>query len=327
MPKEIIKDLGEKELIRRLSRYMPCNQTSDDCALLKTNRKDLLINTDLMVENTHFNDQILSPKDLGWKSVVSNVSDLLSSGCDQILGINVGLVLPSTTEWKWVKDVYEGINEALCDYGGTILGGDCSSGKIKTICITAFGSQGQLKMRRYSCKPNEVLLTTGLHGLSKLGFILKSQSLETKTFLKQSLKSDSKKAFSRPRPNPTILNQIIKAKRDSISNKIGCTDSSDGLYQAISDLAYSSGCTAVLDYLKIRKHKYWPVGDLWDKYYFFGGEDYELILSLPKEWAKELMKIEQSVSEIGFFKKGKASVELINFPNENKLPLEIFSHF
>ena len=157
--------------------------------------------------------------------------------------------------------------------------------------------------------------------------MLKSQSLESKTVLKQSLKNDSKKAFSRPRPNPTILSQIIKAKKDPESNEIGCTDSSDGLYQAISDLAYSSECTAVLDYQKIRKHKYWPIGDLWDKYYFFGGEDYELIFSLPKEWAKELMKIEKSVSEIGFFKQGKASVELINFPNDNKLPLEIFSHF
>ena len=46
MPKEIIKDLGEKELIKRIAKYMPCNQPSDDCALLKTKGQELLINTD-----------------------------------------------------------------------------------------------------------------------------------------------------------------------------------------------------------------------------------------------------------------------------------------
>ena len=91
MPRELIKNIGEKELIKRLSRYMPANQTSDDCAFLKKSNQDLLINTDLLVENTHFNDQLISPKDIGWKAVISNISDLISSGCDEILAINIGL--------------------------------------------------------------------------------------------------------------------------------------------------------------------------------------------------------------------------------------------
>ena len=87
MHKEIIKDIGEKELIRRITKYMPPNQASDDCACVKNRRKDLLINTDLMVENTHFKHQILSPIDLGWKAVTTNYSDLISSGCIEFVGI------------------------------------------------------------------------------------------------------------------------------------------------------------------------------------------------------------------------------------------------
>ena len=33
MHKEILKDIGEKELINRLGKFMPKNQISDDCAL------------------------------------------------------------------------------------------------------------------------------------------------------------------------------------------------------------------------------------------------------------------------------------------------------
>ena len=44
----------------------------------------------------------------------------------------------------------------------------------KAISITAFGIQGELELRRNACKPGDVILTTGIHGLSKLGFLIKT---------------------------------------------------------------------------------------------------------------------------------------------------------
>ena len=54
MHKEILEDIGEKELINRLGKFMPKNQISDDCALIKTKNENLLVNTDSLVENVHF---------------------------------------------------------------------------------------------------------------------------------------------------------------------------------------------------------------------------------------------------------------------------------
>ena len=90
MHKELLEDIGEKELIKRLAKFMPKNQISDDCALIKTTKKELLINTDSLVENVHFNDETISAFDIGWKAVASNVSDLISSGCSKIIGVNIG---------------------------------------------------------------------------------------------------------------------------------------------------------------------------------------------------------------------------------------------
>jgi len=128
MHKEILEDIGEKELINRLGKFMPKNQVSDDCALIKIKNENLLVNTDSLVENVHFNDISICPQDLGWKAVVSNISDLLSSGSEKTIGITISLVLPVRTEWIWVEEVYKGINKALKEYGGMILGGDCSKG-------------------------------------------------------------------------------------------------------------------------------------------------------------------------------------------------------
>ena len=65
MPKDLLKDIGEKELIKRLAEFMPNGQTSDDCALDKSKNTNLLVNTDSLVENVHFNEDTISALDLG----------------------------------------------------------------------------------------------------------------------------------------------------------------------------------------------------------------------------------------------------------------------
>jgi len=274
MHKETLGDIGEKELINRLAKFMPKNLISDDCALIKTKNENLLVNTDSLVENVHFNDITISPGDLGWKAVVSNISDLLSSGSKKTIGITISLVLPSRTEWIWVEELYSGINKALKEYGGIILGGDCSKGNQKAISITAFGIQGEIELRRNACKSGDVILTTGIHGLSKLGFLIQNKiNFDKNISINERLINKSIEHFCRPKVHPNFLNNLLKTRHNKKMRRIGCTDSSDGLFQALQDLAITSNCKAIINYEKIPKDNDWPEGDKWDEYYFFGGED------------------------------------------------------
>ena len=328
MHKELLEDIGEKELIKRLARFMPQNQVSDDCAFVKAKNKDLLINTDSLVENIHFSDDTISALDIGWKAVACNVSDLISSGCSKIIGVNIGLVVPSKTDWNWIKELYTGINLALEHFGGLILGGDCSVGKEKVISITALGTQGKIKLRRNSCKPKEIILTTGIHGLSKLGLMINSKtSFNNDIPLTKSLINSSLQQFRKPKLKPKFLKKVLKTRPNKSVKTIGCTDSSDGLFQALLDLATESNCKAIIDYAKVPKHKNWPKGSKWDEYYFCGGEDYELVFSLPRKWANNLLCAEKTITEIGYFIEGKASVEFKNFDNKNLFKSKSFSHF
>ena len=328
MHKEILEDIGEKELINRLGKFMPKNQVSDDCALIKTNNENLLVNTDSLVENVHFNETTICPVDLGWKAVVSNISDLLSSGSKKTIGITISLVLPAKTEWIWVEELYKGINNALKEYGGVILGGDCSKGNEKIISITAFGIQGELELRRNACKPGEIILTTGIHGLSKLGFLIQSKmNFDNYISSNERLITRSIEHFCRPQVYPNFLKNLLKTRSNKKINKLGCTDSSDGLFQAVQDLAISSKCKAILNYEKIPKDKDWPKGDKWDEYYFFGGEDYELVFSLPKKWATKLTKLDKNINVIGYFTNGEPSIV---FKDNKKIELlnnTPFKHF
>ena len=309
MHKELLEDIGEKELINRLGKFMPKNQALDDCAFIQTKKENLLINNDSLVENVHFNDISISPKDLGWKAVVSNISDLLSSGSKKTIGITISLILPTKTEWVWVEELYKGMNQALKEYGGIILGGDCSQGNQKTISITALGIQGELQLRRNACMPGETILTTGIHGLSKLGFMIQNKiNPDNNYFLNERLITKSIEHFCRPHVYPHFLTNLLKTRSNKKITKVGCTDSSDGLIQAVQDLAMASQCKAFMNYDKIPKDEDWPKGDKWDEYYLFGGEDYELVFSLPKNWAKNLSKLDKNINEIGYFAEGEPSI-------------------
>ena len=104
-------------------------------------------------------------------------------------------------------------------------------------------------------------------------------------------------------------------------------DSSDGLFQALQDLAIASNCKAIINYEKIPKDKDWPKGDKWDEYYFFGGEDYELVFSLPKKWAENLSKLDKNINKIGFFTDGEPSIEFKDNKKNKLFNNTPFKHF
>ena len=140
-----------------------------------------------------------------------SISDLLSSGSKKTIGITISLVLPPRTEWIWVEELYKGINKALKEYGGMIIGGDCSKGDKKIISITALGIQGELELRRNACKPGDIILTTGIHGLSKLGFLMQNKiNFDNEFSLNERLIIESIEHFCRPRVYPNFLNNLLK---------------------------------------------------------------------------------------------------------------------
>ena len=112
---ESLDQIGEREILNRLKKFMPIGQIEDDTAQLNPFGKEILINTDVLVDGVHFSNKTTSAEDIGWRAVATNISDLAASGVDQILGITVGLIAPPKTKWEWVNGVYKGINKVRID--------------------------------------------------------------------------------------------------------------------------------------------------------------------------------------------------------------------
>ncbi len=323
-----IKDLGEIELLNRLKKFMRCGQIDDDLAEINTINKRLLINTDLLVEKVHFSEKISNAKDIGWKCITTNISDLICSGSENIISFNVGLVVPPNTHWEWVENLYEGMWEAMQEFGGEIIGGDCSCGETKMISITAIGEMKPPRLHRGNALPGDYIVSTGFHGLSRLGLaLLTSEKLPSEIHLSRELTNRAISAHKRPYPAIKALKALIECKPESTSLRAAGTDSSDGLIESIRGICQSSNCQAVLSKTSILKDPDWPEDSIWDEWILNGGEDYELILSLPKEWADALVKKLKSARIIGFIKKGKPNIFWDNLEQINIEKSSVFQHF
>ena len=323
-----IKDLGEKELLNRLKKFMRPGQIDDDVAEIKSKRKNILINTDLLVEKIHFCESISDAKDIGWKCITTNISDLICSGSVKIISFSVGLVLPPSTNWKWVEELYEGMFEAIQEFGGEIIGGDCSSGERKMISITAIGEMNQPRLHKGNALPGDYLVSTGYHGLSRLGLaLLRSEELPSTDGISPRLFKRAIQAHKRPYPALKELKALINCKPVLTRWRAAGTDSSDGIIESIRGICQSSNCQAILSKSSLLKDPDWPKNTKWDDWVLYGGEDYELILSLPKKWAKELLKNLESARIIGFTRKGKPKIFWDDLEEINIDQRKLFQHF
>ena len=284
-----LAELGEAELLKRLARFAPPGQLDDDTACIGSDHRPLLVNTDVLVDGIHFSDATTDAHDVGWRAVAANLSDLAASGAVHVDGITVALVAPGSTPWSWVEGVYDGISAALQQHGGTVLGGDCSSGSRRLLSVTALGRLGPLRVLRSTAQPGDVLVSSGPHGLSRLGLALLQNDPRLQAIsLSASLQSQAISQHQRPRPRLDALNQLLSCKPAQLPWRVGGTDSSDGLLAAVRGLCSSSSTGARLDRNLLPKAQEWPDGDPWERWCLAGGEDFELILSLPAAWADAL---------------------------------------
>jgi thiamine-monophosphate kinase len=292
-----LAELGEAGLIGRLACFAPPGQFQDDAAVLDGgdslgNR--LVVNTDVLVEGVHFSAATTEPFHVGWRTAAANLSDLAAMGCSAACGLTVGLVAPAGTAWSWVEAVYRGLCDCLDAHGGgALLGGDCSAGSQRILAVTALGRLGPAgPIRRADGRPGDALVTTGAHGLSRLGLALLLRELAPARVeqLPAGLVERALAAHRMPVPRFDAVRALAASRPAHLAWRVGGTDSSDGLAAAALAVAAASGCRAVLERAALPIDPDMAPLDEAENWCLGGGEDFELVLALPPAWADALVR-------------------------------------
>ena len=168
---------GEFELIASLAgRLDPAwdglGIGDDAAAWLPSPGKLVVATTDMLVEGIHFRLDWTSPRDLGWKALAVNLSDLAAMGAVPGRALISVALLPKQA--ALVEEMYEGLTELARLTGTRVVGGDTvrSPGPlVVNVVLVGEAEPGRL-LRRDGALPGDLLLLTGSVGASAAGLAL-----------------------------------------------------------------------------------------------------------------------------------------------------------
>ena len=135
-----VSDLGEFALIERLQRLIEQRQPrpvgpstadsgmhrlllgiGDDCAVYQSGSTVLFTTTDTMVQGVHFSLDTTSWRDLGWKALAVNLSDIAAMGAIPGHAL-ITLGLPEDTPIEGLEELYEGLMDCATAHDTALAG-------------------------------------------------------------------------------------------------------------------------------------------------------------------------------------------------------------
>ena len=270
----------------------------DDTAAWQTGKATELFTTDTVVEGVHFTRETTPWRDLGWKCIASNVSDIAAMGGLPMYAL-VTLGLPPETEVSELEQLYEGMMEISNEHGVAIVGGDMVRSPVVFITIGLTGIHAGQPMLRSTARPGDQVAVTGYLGSSGGGLRLMLGAGHDSNLSDQvSEEAAEYLRVCHRRPRPAVAEGRIL----SASGVVTAMDVSDGLADDLSKLCRSSGLSARIHAGQV------PVHPLLKQAYpddyldlaLGGGEDYLLLFTAPAEvMALVMPQLSQGAAVVG----------------------------
>src|SRR5438132_337939 len=234
-----LSELGELGLLAELERRGLTQAIEHDAAQVG----GLVVTQDALVEGVHFRLDLISWRDLGWRTAAVNLSDLAASGAEP-LGLIVTLGAPGETQVAHVLELYEGIAET----GVPVVGGDTTAADRLVLSATALG-RSQRVPGRAGARPGDTLVVTGPLGGAGAAFL-----------------------------NQRLLRPPLRLEegRELATHAHAMIDVSDGLGVDAGHVARRSGCRLEIQLERVPLAEGATIDDVGF------GEDYELLAAVEQ---------------------------------------------
>src|SRR2546425_1183816 len=255
----------------------------DDAALFRPKPgHEIILTCDWFLEGTHFLREKHPPDAVGWKCLARAVSDVAAMGGAPRCFL-VSLALPETHTGRWLDLFLGGLRRASRKFQCPLAGGDTTWRNEILINVTVVGEvRTRLAVRRSGARTGDTVYVSGRLGEAELGLRILRQS-EGATSKKNTL--TRKHLYPEPR---LALGQWL-AKQGLATAMM---DLSDGLSSDLSRLCAASAVGAQLESSKIPRVRVLDVtfkqGHDPLHLALHGGDDYELLFTVPPRQAKLL---------------------------------------
>ncbi len=247
----------------------------DDAAVANFGANPVVVTVDAQIEGVHFRRDLLSCSELGARAMVAATSDVWAMGSNPASAV-VALTLPPDLTDSDFRDLINGLEHAATRVGLNIVGGNLSGGACLSITTTVLGLSARAPVARSGARPGDRVYVTGELGSAALGLALleRCQALDATT-----------EAFVHRWRCPPMHSQTAPKLAGVATAAI---DVSDGLLQDLGHLCAASGVGAQVRAPDV------PTGNDFATTCaalgldplllpLTGGEDYELLFTLPPD--------------------------------------------
>ena len=312
---------SEFEFIRNIKKKFALGRVGDDCAVLpKDPKTDLVVTTDMLVEDVDFRLDWTRPEFLGHKALAVSLSDIAAMGAKPKWAL-LSIGIPER-DWrgKFVDKFYEGWIELAKSYRVELVGGDVSRSPDKIVIdsiVMGEVPKGSAILRSGAKVGDSIFVTGSLGGAAAGLAILESGKNYS------SIRGSERKLVDRHLlPFPRI--EVARRLRRYANSMI---DVSDGLSADLHHVCDASRVGARLDLDKI------PIdpalrsagSDHIRNFVLAGGEDFELLFSSKTNFFSDVESV--AITRIGEITSQPGIVELIVDGRTDRLPRAGYRHF
>jgi thiamine-monophosphate kinase len=298
---------------QKLTQANKIAKIGDDAAVFNiSNNMDIVQSLDTLVEGVHFPINS-SAEALGYRALAVCISDIAAMGAIPHSFL-MGLTLPKISE-AWLEQFSEGLAKCAQKHNIALIGGDTTKGPL-CISIQCQGLVPKGKsLLRSGAHPRDIICITGELGdaAASLNYLTANKPNNHQNSITQLLKK-----FWYPESQVTVSQELRAI------NATSAIDVSDGLLQDLNHIVSTSNVGAEINLASI------PISNALMslvtkeealKYALYGGDDYTLIVTIPKKNQQQLNLLQQRFPQI------KQIGVITNNPNqitdENKNPLYI----
>lgn len=325
-----VSEIGEKGLIERIiEKSKTCSiygfgndndlsnfatSIGDDSALTSIDMDDnsyLVTTTDMLIQSSHF-PKGMTFFQMGYKSVVVNVSDLASMGADNI-GFLLNIAIPKDMLLDDFDDLICGVIRACDNYNIPLIGGDTNESNEIIISGTAIGQVDKDKaLMKYGFEKGDLVCISDELGYAALGFELLSLREKDQNLYQEKIDKINQ-------IDPTIIDlALLKALKpeakyeeghilrdcNTAKNRVSATDITDGLasefyeilnsdkkYESNSSDSYTKGIRIYEDKLPV-EDEFKEIANILGLSYLdlvlHVGEDFEFLFTINEELKNQL---------------------------------------
>ena len=272
----------------------------DDCTVLPIGEEALVMTTDMLVEDIHFLRGASSAEEVGEKSLMVNISDVAAMGAKPVATL-LSIALPESAQGEWSEQFMRGYYEASKREGVALVGGDTTASRDKiAINVVAIGRAPLSNIKRRSdAKIGDAICVTGKLGISSKGLV---------DIMFGDLNTAAAKAHRRAQAR-TAEGEFLGTRQEVHA----MMDISDGIASDINHITELSKVGARIELDSV------PT-DYDIRYATTGGEDYELLFTVPLELREKIIGL-GCIDIIGHITKEETGAYLVT-PDGSDIALQ-----